>query len=776
MEFPDNYFDHEVRDGFFVPGIIKRAWAAEMEVLNEIDKVCKKHGIRWFADYGTLLGAVRHGGFVPWDDDMDICMLREDYDRFNEVAKKELSEDFYILNVHDAMDFDDMITRVNNDSKVNYTKTHIERYHQFPYPAGVDIFALDYIAPNEEDENFRKEMVRLIVSIIKHLNSGEADNTEMLAAVRSVEQFCNIKFDEGKPLIHQLGELADRLFALYSEADGSTEVALMNFWVENNDHKFKLEYYKDIVKLPFENMTVNAPAMYDALLKDVYGDYMRLVHAGGMHDYPYFGKAEDEAEKVLENGLPYRYYFSSDDLQSGPKSNVNIRSDIKEQIKIVISSLVKIHKSFWGMTEDKDVELVLQLLAKCQDIAINMGKIIENTLKNTEEVISVLEEYCETIYNMYELLSSGEAGSVESRILLCKIAEEALDKLKNYSEKILRRREVVFLPYKASLWDSFDGLWREYMEDEDWDVYVIPIPYIYKSGRGEIYKECYEGNEFPEEVAVTDYKQYDFQQRHPDEVYIQCPYDKCNAVLSMEPYFYSDNIKQYTDKLVLVPPFIIDEINEEDGKALKNARDYICTPGVMHADKVIVQSEQLKNTYVKLLTEFAGEDTRAIWEKKIDGSGLPRADETALASRNRLVKTLPWEWQKRMLRDDGKPKKVVVFKNNVSAILQYKEQFIKKLSEVLDTFKENRDSIVLLWTENPLVNETIKKLYPLLWEKYSAIIDSYKEDGWGIYDECLLNSNELAIVGDAYYGDTDSVIQKFIRAGKPVMVQNVEIR
>ena len=126
MKLPDNYFDDEVRDGFFVPGIIKRAWAGETKVLTEIDKVCKKHGIKWFADYGTLLGAVRHGGFIPWDDDMDICMPREDYDRFNEIAKDELPEGFYVLNVHDALDFDDMITRVNNESKINYTKIFLD--------------------------------------------------------------------------------------------------------------------------------------------------------------------------------------------------------------------------------------------------------------------------------------------------------------------------------------------------------------------------------------------------------------------------------------------------------------------------------------------------------------------------------------------------------------------------------------------------------------------------------------------------------------------------
>ena len=79
MEFPQEFFLDEVRDGFFVPAMMKRAWAAELEILIEIDKICDRHHIRYFIDYGTLLGAMRHKGFIPWDDDIDISMKREDY-------------------------------------------------------------------------------------------------------------------------------------------------------------------------------------------------------------------------------------------------------------------------------------------------------------------------------------------------------------------------------------------------------------------------------------------------------------------------------------------------------------------------------------------------------------------------------------------------------------------------------------------------------------------------------------------------------------------------
>ena len=70
---PDiGFFEAEEREGFFVSSMMKRYWAAQLKVLSDVARVCKKHNIRWFADCGTLLGAVRHGGYIPWDDDLDI--------------------------------------------------------------------------------------------------------------------------------------------------------------------------------------------------------------------------------------------------------------------------------------------------------------------------------------------------------------------------------------------------------------------------------------------------------------------------------------------------------------------------------------------------------------------------------------------------------------------------------------------------------------------------------------------------------------------------------
>ena len=92
--FVDDLDRDEMRSGFLVTSHRKKLWNAQIGLINEFARVCKKHNLRWFAIGGTLLGAARHKGFIPWDDDVDVCMLRPEYEKLRRIIASEVKPPF----------------------------------------------------------------------------------------------------------------------------------------------------------------------------------------------------------------------------------------------------------------------------------------------------------------------------------------------------------------------------------------------------------------------------------------------------------------------------------------------------------------------------------------------------------------------------------------------------------------------------------------------------------------------------------------------------------
>ena len=420
------------------------------------------------------------------------------------------------------------------------------------------------------------------------------------------------------------------------------------------------------------------------------------------------------------------------------------------------------------------------LLEKCQETALFIGNSFESgetkiSKKSVPELVNLLEDYCENIYQMSISFSDKKLYAGVSR----KICEQIM-LLREKGQRNIPddKKIIVFLPYKASMWDSLESIWQKADADPNTDAYVIPIPYYDKNPDGSLKTAHYEGDQYPEYVPVTDYQKFNFERIHPDMIYIHNPYDECNYVTSVYPFFYSKNLKQYTDMLVYVPYFILQEIELDDEVSINNMAHFVTLPGVFNADRTIVQSEKMRQVYIKILTDLLMKnntketepEVRTYWENRIVGWGSPKIEKVLNTKKEDL--NIPEEWIKIIQKPDESYKKIILYNTSISGILHYKEKMLAKMQSVFQIFKENRDGVALLWRPHPLIESTLVSMLPELWEEYRKIRDQYRAEGWGIYDDTA-DMDRAVVLSDAYYGDPSSLVWLYQVVNKMVMLQNV---
>lgn len=97
MDYDLEFIKPEIRSGWKVTAVTKKVWWVQLDLIKKFDDICRKNNLRWFPMWGTLLGVVRHNGYIPWDDDVDIVMPRKDYEKFIRICRRgNLSRPYYL--------------------------------------------------------------------------------------------------------------------------------------------------------------------------------------------------------------------------------------------------------------------------------------------------------------------------------------------------------------------------------------------------------------------------------------------------------------------------------------------------------------------------------------------------------------------------------------------------------------------------------------------------------------------------------------------------------
>lgn len=448
-----------------------------------------------------------------------------------------------------------------------------------------------------------------------------------------------------------------------------------------------------------------------------------------------------------------------------------MRRQQQHQIESRTEELHSYHREVRNHLSQAACSTVRNILSKCQELAIEMGESIEQTEGEGTEAVAYLEQYCERLYQVSEQLEEMTAQKAY------KYLEEILIKAENAIRHMPVRKEVVFLPYKASMWDSLESVYLAAKEDAQCDAYVVPIPYYDKNADKSLGQMHYEGDEYPDDIEITYYEDYPLEERRPDAIYIHNPYDGWNYTTCVPERYFSRNLKNYTDLLVYIPYFVLDEIEPDNQNKIESMKHFCFQPGVIYADKVIVQSEKMRQIYINEYMKAAKENglrgeyaDRKKLEDKILGLGSPKLDRIQRVDREPVQ--VPQEWLKIIEKPDGTWKKIILYNTGISQMLQSTSQLLVKIKSVLEVFKKNQDKAALLWRPHPLMENTIKTMHTELWPEYEKLVSQYRQEGWGIYDDSA-DMDRAVVLSDAYYGDRSSVIQVYQQTGKPVMLQDV---
>lgn len=265
INLPESFFQEEERDGYLVSAKTKELWAVQLDLLNEFDRVCKKHDLKYILDFGTLLGAIRHKGFIPWDDDIDVSMLREDYDKLMEIGPQEFKYPYFLQNEHTDQYFDMDVTRLRRSDTTSLNRNDILHENQYNLGVFLDIYAFDFIPNNREDvETIYNECRKYGKAIFILSHRPKINRLTLVNGLQYL--YYKLRYGSRLKAYYRLDQKAkqfghsDCVCSLRTKTDGR--------WCRD------ITVFENTIDMAFENLMLPIPRAFDEVLKQCYGDYM----------------------------------------------------------------------------------------------------------------------------------------------------------------------------------------------------------------------------------------------------------------------------------------------------------------------------------------------------------------------------------------------------------------------------------------------------------------------------------------------------------------------
>ena len=285
IELPDGFLEEEVRCDYTVTKDIKEVWAIEIDLLMQLDEVCKKHNLKYYITDGTMLGTVRHKGFIPWDDDIDVTMFRDDYEKLLKVAETEFKYPYFLQTEYSDPGCLRGHAQLRNSATTGILKTEEGKF-KFNQGLFLDVFVMDividdkklYEQQKKDAEKYRKRAVKYARWSTRYYKQNTWQSKVKGILYPVVNTFLRkTKLEEKN--FRKFEEVCKRYNNMETKYVTTLE---FSFDIERWGKRLK-SYFDKVEYMPFEFIKLPISVDYDEMLRNDYGDYMVFKKGASAH-------------------------------------------------------------------------------------------------------------------------------------------------------------------------------------------------------------------------------------------------------------------------------------------------------------------------------------------------------------------------------------------------------------------------------------------------------------------------------------------------------------